>query len=370
MINLLEMNIKTNKNNLKIYYNMNLRYLNKTAILTIAIVAALNFAACNQIEENEEKETTRLRPVETKKVEITKMDDNVPFTGTVEPWEESHIASGAAMRIKRIFVDVDDYVRKGQLIAQMDETQLHQAQIRVNTLKDDVKRMDTLRKVGAVTQQSYEQLKAEYDIAKSSLENLSENTKIYSPLTGIVTGRYYSEGEIFSMSPGPAGKPAIVSVMQIQPVKVSINVSERYFPLIRRGMNVNIRLDMYPEKSFTGKVHRIYPFIDRTTGTFKVEVKVPNNERILRPGMYVRTNLNFGEKKTLIIPSQAVLRQSGSNERFIFVEEDGVALRKTVTLGERIDDMLEITDGLEQGDNLIVSGQHNLIHKQEVRVVE
>ncbi len=336
--------------------------------ITAVIIALLTVKGCST-DSAEEKETEK-PPVRIKEVEITKMDHEIPFTGTVEPWEEAHVGSGGAMRIERIFVDVDDFVQKGQLLAQMDKTQLYQAEVRINTLKDDLRRLDTLRKVGAVTQQNYDQLKAEYDIAKSSLENLRENTQIYSPLTGVITGRYYSDGEIFAMSPGPAGKPAIVSILQIQPVKVIINVSERYFPVIEKGMQAKIVADMYPDKSFTGYIDRIHPVIDRATGTFKAEIKVPNNNKILRPGMYVRTRLNFGEKETLIVPSQTVLRQSGSNERYVFVEQDGIAIRKTVQLGQRMDDMLEITRGLEPGENLIISGQHNLLHQQEIRVVE
>ncbi len=342
----------------------------KYSLLTTVAIAALLLIFKGCAPEQAEEQQDEKPPVRIKEVEITKMDHEIPYTGTVKPWEEAHVGSGGAMRIERIFVDVDDFVQKGQLLAQMDKTQLYQAEVRVNTLKDDLRRLDTLRRVGAVTQQNYDQLKAEYDIAKSSLENLKENTQIYSPLTGVITGRYYTDGEIFAMSPGPAGKPAIVSILQIQPVKVIINVSERYFPVIKKGMQAKIVADMYPDRSFTGYIDRIHPVIDRTTGTFKAEIRVPNDNKVLRPGMYVRTRLNFGEKETLIVPSQTVLRQSGSNERYVFVEQNGTAIRKTVQLGERTDDMLEITEGLEPGENLIVSGQHNLLHNQKVRIVE
>ena len=336
---------------------------------TAAIIALLViFKSCAQEQAAEQQDETL--PVRIVKTELETIEHRIGYTGIVQPWEEAHVGSGGAMRIEKIFVDVDDFVQKGQLLAQMDKTQLFQAEVRVNTLKDDLQRLDTLRRVGAVTQQNYEQLKAEYEIAKSSLENLRENTQIYSPLTGVVTGRYFSDGEIFSMSPGPAGKPAIVSILQIRPVKVIINISERYFPVIEKGMQANIIADIYPGKAFNGSVDRIHPVIDRATGTFKAEIKVSNDDITLRPGMYVSANLDFGEKQSLIVPSQAVLRQSGSNERFVFVEKDGKALRKTIQIGERMDDMLEIVDGLEPGESLVVSGQHNLLHQQEVRIVE
>ncbi len=338
-------------------------------LTTIAILLTLlSIHGCTpeRVEEEPEKP-----PVRLKKTELEKKDHRMVFTGIVQPWETAHIGSGVAMKINEIFVDIDDYVQKGQLLAKMDETQLYQAKVRVNTLEKELKRLDTLKKVGAATQQNYEQVKSEYEIAKSNLENLAENTEIYSPLSGVITGRYYSEGEIFSMTPaGEAGKPAIVSVLQIQPVKVMVNVSERYFPVIKRGMKATITADMYPDKTFSGTVYKAHPVIDRSSGTFKTEIKIDNRERVLRPGMYTRAALNFGEKETLIVPSQSVLRQSGSNERYVFVEEDGKAIRKTVEIGERFDDDLEIISGLGPDENLIVSGHHNLIHQQEVRVVE
>lgn len=339
------------------------------AVTTAIFLLSPAFNGCTPDSTDAVTETEKI-PVRVAETEATRMDDKMSFTGTVEPYEEAHVGSGGAMRIEKIFVDVDDYVRKGQLLAQMDKTQLFQAQVRVNTLEDDLKRLDTLRKVGAVTQQNYEQLKAELDIAKSTLENLTENTQIHSPLTGIVTGRYYSDGEIFMMSPGPSGKPAIVSILQIQPVKIIVNVSERFFPDIKKGMRANVVADMYPGKVFKGHVYKVHPVIDRTTGTFKVEINIPNERKVLRPGMYVRVTLNLGEKETFIVPSLAVLRQAGTNERYVFVEEDGVAIRKTVRLGQRLDDMLEITEGLKPGENLVISGQHNLLHKQKVRIVE
>lgn len=346
---------------------METRSIYSLLTLTAVLIASLTVNSCTpeQVEEETEKS-----PVKVMEVETEIRDHLISYTGTVQPWEEAHVGSGAAMRIKKIFVDVDDYVRKGQLLAKMDETQLYQAKVRVNTLKDELERLDTLKQVGAVTQQNYDQVKAEYDIAKSNLENLSENTEIHAPLSGVVTGRYFSDGEIFSMTPGEAGKPAIVSILQIRPVKVIINVSERFFPVIERGMQANVITDMYPDETFSGKVHKAHPVIDRASGTFKVEVRVANNDQILRPGMFTRASLNFGEKETLIIPSQAVLRQSGSNERYIFIEEDGIAIRRTVKTGERYDDDLEIIKGLKQGENLIVSGHHNLLHQQEVKVVE
>lgn len=344
--------------------------VNKYSLLTKAVIVITLLSVNSCAPEQAEEQKTEKLPVRIMKAELTTKDDIISFTGIVQPWEEAHVGSGVPAKIERILVDVDDYVQKGQLLAQMDRTQLYQAEIRVQTLKDNLRRLETLKRVGAVTQQNYEQVKAEYDIAKSSLENLKENTQIYSPLTGVVTGRYFSDGEIFSMTPGPAGKPAIVSILQVTPVKVIINVSEKLYPVIERRMFAEIGADMYPGKNFSGYVERIHPVIDRATGTFKVEIRIPNEDRILRPGMYVRVGLNLGEKETFIVPSQTVLRQSGSNERYVFVEKDGIAIRRTVQIGERMDDMLEIREGLKPGENLIVSGQHNLLHNQKIRIVK
>ena len=171
------------------------------------------------------------------------------------------------------------------------------------------------------------------------------------------------------MTPVAGGKAALVTVMQMNPVKVNIHVSERYYPIFKPGKKALVVSDLYLQQVFEGVVEKVYPTIDRATGTFQVEIKVQNVQELLRPGMFVRTAVNIGQNPAILVPTTAVLRQSGTNERFVFVEDNGVAIRKTVEPGRIRGDQTEVLQGLQKGDNLVISGQHNLLNQMKVKVV-
>ncbi len=318
-------------------------------------------------EVNDEQEKVL---VEVTRLEKTTMIKEHRAVGIVRPYEEAFITAASPARIEKIMVDVGQRVKKGDLLVQMDRTQLFQAKTQMNNLKDDLQRLDTLVKVGAATKQQYDQLKTQYEVARSNVENLAENTEIRANIPGVISGRFYSEGEMFTMSPTtPEGKVAIVSLKQDQPVKIMTGVSESLYPDVKKGQQTIVRSDVYPEREFTGRVNKVYPVIDRISGTFNVEILVENRDFALRPGMYGRVTLSIGEVESILVPALAVLRQEGTGERHVFVEEDGIARRRVVTLGSRFDDKLEILSGLAEGEMLITTGQHNLMDQTEVEIV-
>lgn len=340
--------------------------IQKLSVLFLA-TAILFFYSCDPKQDETTEEAKAL--VEVKTVEQSTFVKELEYTGVVQAWEDAFIGAASPARIEKIYVDVGDRVKKGQKVVQMDRTHLYQAKVQMNNLKNDLDRLKVLIEEGAATKQNYDQLKAQYEIAESNYNNLAVNTEIKSTLDGIVTGRYYSDGEIFSMTPGPAGKPAIISVDQLHPVKVLVGVSEKNFTSVKEGMKANVVFDIFDGKVFNGKVYKIHPKIDRATGSFQVEVSIDNPDYKLLAGMFARVKLIIGETTGIIIPSLAVLKQVGSNERFVFVVEDGKAVRKVVSIGKRIDDNLEIIEGIKAGDKLVVKGQRNLTHLDEVHVV-
>ncbi len=338
------------------------------ALLLVAMVVI--FQGCALITTEEEVAEQEKVLVVLKELEKTTVVNDVRVTGVVEAYEEAYIGAPTPSRIERILVDVGDHVDKGQLLVQMDRTQLFQAKVQLDNILADLRRMDTLLTVGAVTQQQYDQLKTQYEVAASNVDNLAKNTEIRANIPGVITGRFNSDGEIFSMTPATAaGKPAIVSLKQIQPVKITIGVSERYFPIVETGQDAVVVLDILSDRQFTGRVSRIYPTIDRMSGTFRVEILIDNADLSLRPGMFARVALHLGTMEGLLVPALAVRKQVGSDERFVFVVENGVAHRRRVTIGRSFDDRLEILAGLEEGEMLVVSGQHNLMDQLEVNIV-
>ncbi len=203
------------------------------------------------------------------------------------------------------------------------------------------------------------------------LENLEENTLLRAPYSGVITGKYYNDGELFSPTPNtPVGKAALVSMIQVDPVKVMVNLSEKDLPLIKLGMKADVTTDVYPGETFTGTVFRIHPTVSAATRTFTVELKVPNSKDKLIPGMFARVSLKLGEKEALIVPAISVLQQSGTNERYVMLHENGTARRVSVNIVSRQDDQLEIASPeIKGGEQLIIAGQSHLENGAPVKVV-
>ena len=224
----------------------------------------------------------------------------------------------------------------------MDRTQLYQLKLQLANLEKDLNRLDTLLKAGSAKQQQYDQMKTQYDVTKTNVEFMEQNTLLKSPFNGIVTGKYFEDGEIYSGSPTTqSGRSAVVTVMQVNPLKVNVNVSEQYFPLIKKGMKADVTADVYKNEKFTGTVYRISPTINPGARSFNVELELPNRNDLLKPGMFVRVSMDLGEVETFVVPANTVLVQEGTNLRYVFVEENNSARRIEVTIGKRFDDSLK-----------------------------
>ena len=310
-------------------------------------------------------------PVKVMTVAKTIIARTIDYTATVQAFEEVNMAPSSPGRVDRIYVEVGDRVEKGQNLFLMDRTQYYANKIQLANLEKDLARLDTLLKVGSVKAQTYDQTKAQVEVMKTNVDFMEENTLIEAPFSGIITGRYLEDGELYSGAPGMSGKAAVVTLMEINPVKVIVSISEQYFPLIRKGMTARIEADVYPGQNFTGRIFRVHPTIDAMSRTFKAEVEIPNGKEILRPGMFARVFIDMGEVEAIVVPSNAVLMQEGTNDRYIFVVRDGVAARRLVTLGKRFDDRYEIADGdLKEGDSLVVDGQARLSNGQQVEIMK
>ena len=130
----------------------------------------------------------------------------------------------------------------------MDETNLKQTKIQLDNQELEFKRIDELYKVGGASKSAWDAQKTQLDVSRATYKNLQENTQLLSPITGIVTARNYDSGDMYS-----GGSP-IFTVEQIRPVKLLINVSESLFTKVKKGKDVDIRLDVYGDEGFKGKV--------------------------------------------------------------------------------------------------------------------
>ena len=332
--------------------------------IPVITMAALLLVSCNS--EKKDQTTTQDQKVQVKVETVTSQDveQTSEFTATVEASVTNKIAPQMAVRIDKVFAEVGDKVRKGQKLAQMDQSNLMQSKVQMENIEAEFKRLDELYKIGGVSKSQWEAQKTSLEIAKTSYRNLSENTQLISPINGVVTARNYDSGDMFSM-----GTPIFV-VEEIRPVKLLVNISETLFTQVKKGMPVDVKLDVYGDETFAGKVSLVYPSIDSQTRTFPVEITVANNDERVRPGMFARITINFGVKQNVVVPDLAIVKQSGSGDRYIYVYKDGKVSYNKVELGRRMGDKFELISGVENGDQVVVTGQSRLNNGMEVEIVK
>lgn len=342
--------------------NLNIRHS-----LHIVALAAITSA----VTSCSKKETTLTETVEE---ELPKVEVNVvtardvpqinEYTATVEADNINNIAPATPNRIKTISVEVGDHVRKGQTLVTLDQATSDQLKINLDQIQREYDRALKLLEIGAGTQQAVDQLKAQLDAAKSQYGNLIENTVLASPISGVVTARNYDPGDM-------TGNLPVLTVGQLSPVvKVMINVTESDLAKIRTGMPVTVAFDAFEGETFEGKVSRIYPTVDTATRTFRSEILISNpGERIL-PGMFARVSVDLGSRNNVVVPDRAIVKQTGSGNRYVYVLHAGKVNFERVELGRRLGDTYELISGVNSGDTVIISGQTRLADGVEVEVIE
>lgn len=334
-------------------------------------VAAMTIAACGGgKKENAKAPTTTQKEAEKVKVQtLTKerISKTLELSSTLEGYETMNVAPSITGHIEHIYVQVGSRVSKGSMLVRMDQTQLNTTKINLNSTKVELDRVEALKTSGSISQQIYDQTKAGYDQLKESARFQEENTFVKAQFSGVISAKNYEDGEMYT------GQP-ILQLTQISKLKTLINIPESYFPLVKQGMKVEIASDIYPDKTFPASIEIVYPTIDPNTHTFQCKVAIPNGGEKLRPGMYVRSTMAIGEVDAIVVPYQAVLKLTGSNDRYVFTNQEGTAHRVSVTLGQRYDDRIEVIPvvpgDLKEGDELVVTGQARLVDGCKLEIVK
>ena len=324
----------------------------KTLLVGGVCLASVACSSKKSAEAAAEQPVVEAKPkVTTAVVHIQDVDQQSVFTGNVEGYAVNNITPQQPRRITRLLVDVGDRVVAGQKVAELDNAALDQIKAQYENNKANFERSDELYKFGGESKANWQAMKTAYEVSKSTYENMLENTTLVSPISGVVTARNYDNGDMCG------GLPIFV-VQRINPVKITINVSESLYTYIKKGMEVAVEFDALPEQKFTAKVSRITPSIDAATRTFPIELVLANAKELIKPGMYARVIMNYGTRKNIVVPDVAVVKQLGSGNRYIYVyKQDGTVAFQRVELGRRMNDKYEILSGLADGDEVVTSGQ-------------
>lgn len=331
----------------------------------VYLAVALSMAACSSKEETAQIAEVEEHPlVDVLQVSAQDVDQVNEYTATVEADNINNISPSAPNRIKNILVDVGSQVRRGQTLVILDESNTDQLKVRLDHAQLEYDRAKNLLEIGSGTQQAVDQRLTELEALKSQYKNMMENTVLTSPISGVVTARNYDPGDMTGVNP-------ILTIGQLSPyVNVMINVTEGDYSKIKNGMEVGVKFDVYPNETFTGKVKRIYPTIDPSTRTFTVEIGINNPQQRIKPGMFARVAINLGTVNHVVVPDRAVVKQSGSGNKYVYVYNDGTVSYNKVELGQRLNDAYEVISGVENGAFVVISGQNQLTNGAKVELIK
>jgi len=320
---------------------------------------ALSLTSCK--EEAEEGEQ-RIEPVRVQKLVMRDFDRITILSVVLQGYETQNVAPSVTGTIKKIYVEESSRVKKGDDLVMMDELQYKTARLNYANMGVEMGRMEALLKVGSTTQQAYDNLKTQYQTTKENLDFLEENTYVKAQFSGVIAAKNYEEGELYN------GQPILV-LTQINMLKAEVAVPESHFPLVKEGMPIDLTSDIYPNEIFKGTIEKVFPTIDVASHTFTIKVKIPNANERLRPGMYTQARLSLGRDSAIVVPYQAVLKLQGANNRYVFMNNNGVAKRVDVRLGQRFDDEVEIiSDEIHPGDEMVVEGEARLVDGAKMEI--
>lgn len=299
-------------------------------------------------------------PIKTDTIRSQAVDLSISKTGTVTPFKESKVFATGSANITKVNFNLGDKVTKGQILAVLDNRtnalELQKAQANADKLKNDLQTYQELLAGKATTAQKVKDLQQNYNDALNQVSQLQKQTSdayIKAPISGVITTKDVESG-VFT-SPGAQ----IATIVDLTQSKVQVNMAEDEVYQIKQGQPVNIVADVYADHPFTGSVTFISPQAD-ATHNYMVEMTLKNSgDNLLRSGTFVTAD--FPAKIThqvLVLPTQAITG-SGDDASVYMVQNNHVYQRKIKT-GRSLQNSMEVTSGLQQGDVVVVSGQINL----------
>lgn len=373
----------------KIKNQINLNYL--LGFIIIILFATILYKFSNNIIRkniDEDNSGSSLIPVEV--AVVKKGDINLirVYTSNIEAEQSIDIKPKISGQVKRIFVEMGDKVSKGQPIAQLDdsdalqfyqqkkaiaevvEASLKKANIEKENKKRELMRMQSLFEKKLISQKELDKADAEYKNAEinyllqqaelnqkiaevKQAKILFDDTVIKAPFSGFIASRYVENGAFVSPN------TVISTLVSIENVKAKIDVDEKDLIMLYENMPVKIEVESFPNRNFEGYIERISPVLDNNTHLGKVQIKISNPNKILKPGMFVKIRISIkSQSNALIIPTSGVINKDGKD--IVYIAKEGKALEKEVKLGVSDDERIEVVKGLSEGDWIIIAGQQSL----------
>ncbi len=351
--------------------------ITRSQIIAAVIVVAISFFVVFKLAGNKKQfqedvafaqQKIESIPVTVQKAEKGVLSENVIATGTLEASEILTVLSETQGKIIKIYKEKGDRVNAGDVIAKVDDeviaANLLTAEANYEQFQKDVERLARLAEQNAVTKRDLEQAQIGLKKAKADLTNARKalsNTSIKAPITGTINNDFITTGQFLS------GGSQVCEIVNNRELKLNIRVSEREVYKIHKGQKVSVHLAVFPDKSFTGTISSIAEKADAAM-KFNVEITMANNSQVqLKSGLYAEALLPVKNDTHLIIEKMCIV---GSMEKpVVFVVQQGKAVSRELVVGSSNDKQVEVLEGLNSGDQVVLSGQLNLKDGNAVSII-
>jgi len=307
----------------------------------------------NNSNLNQARQTSTV--VRTRVVNPTKLREIIKASGTLLADEEVDLSFETSGKIIAIYFYEGTHVRKGQLLAKLNDdelaAELGKLRIQEKLAMEKVERQKVLLEKEAVSQESYDQLNTDLQGIESEIEILMARiaeTEIHAPFDGIIGLRFVSEGAFVTSS------TLIARLVKIQPLKIDFSIPERYAGMVKPGSNLTFRMED-AMNVYHARVYAVEPRIDPKTRTIALRALYDNRKEELQPGRFVSLELVIREKDdALQVPTECIIPELGGEK--VFLIRNGRAQSSKVKTGLRTEKTIEIIDGIDPGDTVVVSG--------------
>lgn len=338
-------------------------------MLALSQMGCGNDAQSAPSNEEQEEEITAV-PVETGVANVGEIAALFTGTATLEAEEEANVVAKATGVVQRLLVEEGDYVRAGQIMAELDtersSLELAQMEANLKRLENDLTRNQELFDKNLISADAYEEIKFQYESQKAAVElarlNISYSS-IRTPISGYVSERMIKVGSMVREH-----EPTF-RVTDFNPLLAVLYVPERELTKIRIGQLAKVEVDAAAGRRFEARIKRLSPVVDPETGTFKVTLEVFDDTGLLKPGMLAEVSVTYDvHAGVVLVPKEAVVIEDESSS--VFVVRDSVAYKTQVETGYTDDRSIEIVSGLAPETVVVTTGQTTLKDSSKVLIIE
>ena len=334
------------------------KYTLTSLLVLLGMLGLLSLAGCG----DQESEATGAVPEKAIQIVVSKvkpvtLTDILTLPGETEPDQDVCVSSESSGTVMWLDVEEGDWVEQGALIARLDSAssgaRFDKAKAAKKLAAGQLKRRRQLLEKGVLAQEEFDQMEAELARTEASLKEMLVSVEygvVRAPISGVINKQYVDRGERLNTG------DMVVDIVDPSIIRTTINVPEMDIPYIKKGQEVTVTIDAIPGTTWKGVVDFVSYKANRASKTFEVRVLTDNPDGLIRAGMLARVSLlRRSLVDAITTPLFAIINQGG--ERILYVEEDGIARARTITIGVIEGDRAQVLEGLKAGDNLIVTGQ-------------